>query len=71
MVRDRGSKGMDGCPLTASPSPSPEPEIAPLAPKVFTDMFVDHSFCADSDRIPLMADEIFWIHSHGILNKIK
>jgi hypothetical protein len=29
---------------------------------------VDHSFCADSDRIPLMADGIFRIHSHGILN---
>jgi hypothetical protein len=37
--------------------------------QVFTDMFVDHSFCTDSDRIPSMADGIFQIHSRGILNK--
>jgi hypothetical protein len=39
--------------------------------QVFTDMFVDHSFGADSYQIPLMADGIFQIHSHGILNKKK
>jgi hypothetical protein len=72
MVRDRGSKGMDGCPLTACWSLYLSRFDFTLHHKPGQSMgkpdalsrWADHgSGQGDNDNLTLLAPELFWIHA--------